>query len=65
MAKAFSFEIGMVVTVIAEDEKTARDQLDSQGGFVSKRAVRLIESHDLPNETIVVADDPKKIKSVK
>jgi hypothetical protein len=37
----FSYEVVMLVHVIADDEKEARTQLDEKGGIVTKRDVEL------------------------
>lgn len=37
----------MVIQILAADEKTAREQLDSQGGYVTKRDVVLLDSVQL------------------
>jgi len=41
---AYTYEINMVVQVMAEDEKTAKERLDAQGGYVSSREVTLKDS---------------------
>lgn len=46
---AFTYEVKMVIQILASDEKTAREQLDTQGGFVTKRDVKLLDSVDLCN----------------
>jgi hypothetical protein len=37
----YSYEVVMVVQIFAEDEDSARTKLDSEGGFVSKRSIKL------------------------
>ena len=49
--KAFTFEVTMLVQVLAENEGVAKDQLDSQGGYVTKRDVKLVDSVALYNGT--------------
>lgn len=39
----------MVIQILAPDEKTAREQLDTQGGYVTKRDVNLLDSVELCN----------------
>ena len=34
----------MIVQILAEDEAKAREQLDKNGGYVSKRTVNLMDS---------------------
>lgn len=46
---AFTYNVNMVIQILAADEKTAREQLDSQGGFVTKREVTLLDSVELCN----------------
>ena len=42
--QCFSFEVTMLVHIIADDVKTAKDQLDEKGGIVTKRDVKLLNS---------------------
>lgn len=42
--QVFSYEVKMVVHIIANDEKTAKQQLDEKGGIVTKRDVKLLNS---------------------
>jgi hypothetical protein len=37
----YSFEVLMVVQVIAEDKESADEKLDKEGGYVTKREVSL------------------------
>lgn len=39
--KCYSFDVRMVIQILAEDEKTATEQLNKQGGYVTKREVVL------------------------
>lgn len=41
---AFTYQVNMVIQILADDEKTAREQLDTQGGYVTKRDVVLLDS---------------------
>lgn len=41
---AFTFEVKMVIQILAADETAAREQLDSVGGYVTKRDVTLLDS---------------------
>jgi hypothetical protein len=45
--KCFSYEVVMVVQVIAKDQETAREQLDKSGGYVSRRSVELKDAVSL------------------
>lgn len=40
----------MLVHIIADDEKTAKAQLDEKGGIVTKREVTLVNTHTLYGE---------------
>jgi hypothetical protein len=40
----------MLVHIIADDETTARTQLDDKGGIVTKRDVKLVNSQTLYGE---------------
>ena len=37
----YSYEVTMVVQIMAENEESAKEKLDKDGGFVSKRDVVL------------------------
>lgn len=47
----FSYEVMMLVHVVADSEKLAKDQLDEKGGIVTKRDVQLLNSTPLYGET--------------
>ena len=42
--QCFSFEVTMLVHIIADDETVAKSQLDEKGGIVTKRDVKLLNS---------------------
>lgn len=46
---AYTYEVVMVVQILAEDEKEARSRLDNQGGYVTSRKVNLKDSIPLFN----------------
>lgn len=46
---AYTYEVVMVVQILAEDEKAARERLDNQGGYVTSRQVNLKDSVPLFN----------------
>ena len=46
----FSYKVEMVVQILAKDEKTAKEQLDKSGGYVSSRNVTLMDSVTLYTE---------------
>ena len=48
--KCFSYEVTMLVHIIADDEVIARNQLDEKGGMVTKRDVKLLNSTVLYGE---------------
>jgi hypothetical protein len=48
--QCFSYEVLMLVHVIADDEKDARVQLDEKGGIMTKRGVKLLNSAILYGE---------------
>ena len=45
--KCYTYEVKMLVQILADDESTAAQQLDEKGGFVSDRQVKLIKTTDL------------------
>jgi hypothetical protein len=48
--KCYSYEVTMLVHIIADDEATAKTQLDEKGGIVTKRDVKLLNSSVLYGE---------------
>ena len=48
--QCFSYEVVMLVHIIADDETTAKNQLDEKGGIVTKREVKLLNSTTLYGE---------------
>jgi hypothetical protein len=48
--QCFSYEITMLVHIIADDETTAKNQLDDKGGIVTKRDVKLVNTTTLYGE---------------
>lgn len=48
--QCFSYEVTMLVHVIADDEKIAKQQLDEKGGIVTKRDVKLLNAANLYGE---------------
>lgn len=48
--QCFSYEVSMLVHVIADDEVNARMQLDEKGGIMTKRDVKLANSSILYGE---------------
>lgn len=52
---AYTYEVVMVVQILAEDEKEARSRLDGQGGYVTARQVTL-------KDTVVLFNGKEKDK---
>lgn len=48
--RCFSYEVTMLVHIVAEDEETAKTQLDEKGGIVTKRDVKLLNTATLYGE---------------
>jgi hypothetical protein len=48
--QCFSYEVTMIVHVIASDETSAKAQLDDKGGIVTKRDVKLVNTVALYGE---------------
>lgn len=46
----FSYQVNMLVHVIADDAEEARKKLDEQGGIMTKREVELLNAHILYGE---------------
>ena len=49
--QCFSYEVNMLVHIIADDETTAKSQLDEKGGIVTKRDVKLVNTVTLYGES--------------
>lgn len=48
--QCFSYEVTMLVHIIADDEATAKSQLDDKGGIMTKRDVKLLNAVTLYGE---------------
>ena len=48
--QCFSYEVVMLVHIIADDKETAKAQLDEKGGIVTKRDVKLVNTVTLYGE---------------
>ena len=49
--KVFTYEVKMIVSIFDTDEKSAKEKLDSQGGYVSDRQVSLIDAQSIISKT--------------
>lgn len=50
LTQIFTYEVTMLVHMIADDETTAKAQLDEKGGIVTKREVKLLNTATLYGE---------------
>jgi hypothetical protein len=50
VTQCFSFEVVMMVHIIADNESDAKTQLDEKGGIVTKREVTLLNAATLYGE---------------
>jgi hypothetical protein len=50
VTQVFSYEVNMLVHIVADDEFIAKEQLDSKGGIVTKREVKLLNTTTLYGE---------------
>jgi hypothetical protein len=50
VTQCFSFEVTMLVHIIADNETTATKELDDKGGIVTKRDVKLLNTATLYGE---------------
>lgn len=48
--QCFSYQVNMLVHIIADNEETAKAQLDEKGGIVTKRDVKLVNTVTLYGE---------------
>lgn len=49
--QCFSYEVTMLVHIIADDEVAAKAQLDEKGGIMTKREVKLLNAAVLYGES--------------
>jgi hypothetical protein len=50
ITQVFSYEVIMMVHIVADNEETAKTQLDEKGGIVTKREVKLLNTSTLYGE---------------
>lgn len=50
LTQCFTYEVIMMVHVIADNETLAKAQLDEKGGIVTKREVKLLNAEPLYGE---------------
>jgi len=50
VTQLFSYEVVMLVHIVADNEETAKAQLDDKGGIVTKRDVKLLNTATLYGE---------------
>jgi hypothetical protein len=50
VTQLFSYEVIMLVHIVADNEETAKGQLDEKGGIVTKRDVKLVNTATLYGE---------------
>ena len=50
VTQLFSYEVIMLVHIVADNEETAKGQLDEKGGIVTKREVKLLNTATLYGE---------------
>lgn len=43
----FTYKVEMIIQILAKDETKAKEQLDANGGYVSSRTVKLMDSVSL------------------
>jgi hypothetical protein len=50
VTQVFSYEVTMLVHIVADNETSAASQLDEKGGIVTKRDVKLLNTATLYGE---------------
>ena len=50
LTQLFSYEVVMLVHIVADSEESAKSQLDEKGGIVTKREVKLLNAVTLYGE---------------
>lgn len=47
VTNCYTYEVKMIIQILAKDEETAKEKLDKDGGYVTKRDVDLKDSISL------------------
>ena len=47
VTNCYTYEVKMIIQILAKDEETAKEKLDKDGGYVTKRDVELKDSISL------------------
>jgi len=47
VTNCYTYEVTMIIQILAKDEETAREKLDKDGGYVTKRDVELKDTISL------------------
>ena len=50
MTNCYTYEVTMILQVLEEDEDSAKEKLDKDGGYVTKRDVKLVNTTTLYGE---------------
>jgi hypothetical protein len=50
LTQLFSYEVVMLIHVVADDEKSAKAELNEKGGIMTKREVKLLNTVTLYGE---------------
>jgi hypothetical protein len=50
LTQLFSYEVVMLIHVVADDEKSAKTELNEKGGIMTKREVKLLNTVTLYGE---------------
>ena len=52
--KCFTYEVTMIVQILAEDETSANQALDEKGGYVSSRKTKLVKATNIDEKVKLV-----------
>ena len=50
ISKIFTYQVNMIIQILAEDEDMAKGKLDKEGGYITKRDLELLNVAVLHNE---------------
>jgi len=50
ISKVFTYQVNMIIQILAEDEDMAKGKLDREGGYITKRDLELLNVAVLHNE---------------
>lgn len=47
--KCYTYSVNMIIQILAENEQSAKEKLDKEGGYVTNRVTNLVDAISLYN----------------